>query len=475
MSGEREDRQPLSPEALTLALNDSIHRDPISRRARCAQTVRSTRGIMVNGVQTFLEAWQGVEIPVGHCGGYIKVIDAMGDDHRIASTARIATGQKVDPARDRRLIRYLMRQDPPHTSPLEFAELHLEIKAPLDVWAQWVRHRTASINQRSMRANGAAIGLDLQHMAPAGDQGEVGGWRAQSTTNKMGSSGPLEHDKAQFANALEAEATSVALSAYEDLIGLGVAREQARRVLPQSAFTVANWKIDLNNLLRFLRQRTHSHAQAEIRAYAAEIAKLVQEWCPFVWEAFEDYTLNARRLSALEISALGRFLKGESIDSAAKAMKGATASERAALIEFLETLSGPKPPPEQPADQEREVGAALESLIVRFALPESAWVRHALSARVALADTPSLCPACGAESLAPAPTAQDALWGAEGLLLDVLVSVEQAALEIGGKTKKKRGELALSQEDAAKLRRVKALHRMVGDLLWDLQELPVKP
>lgn len=434
--------------------------------------------MMVDGVQAFLEAWQGVEIPVGHCGGYIKVIDAMGDDHRIASTARIATGAEVDPARDRQLIRYLMRQDPRHTSPLEFAELHLEIKAPLDVWAQWVRHRTASINQRSMRANGAAIGLDLQHMAPVGDEGEAGGWRAQSTTNKMGSSGPLEHDKALIANALEAEATSVALSAYEDLIGLGVTREQARRVLPQSAFTVANWKIDLNNLTRFLSQRMHSHAQAEIRAYAVEIAKLVRSWCPFVWEAFEDYTLNARRLSALEIHALEHFIRGGSIDSAAKSMKGATASERAALVEFLEPLSGLKPPSEQPAEQDRKVGkvgTALKSLIARFALPESAWVRHALSARIALAEMFYLCPACGAESLAPTPTAQDALWGAEGLLLDVLVSIEQAALEIGGKTKKKRGELALSQEDASRLRRVKALHRMVGDLLWDLQDLPVKP
>lgn len=232
-------------------------------------------------------------------GGYIKLIDVMGDDARIANTARIATSAEPEEARNKRLIRYLMRHG--HTSPFEFCEIHLEVKSPMFVWAQWVRHRTASVNQRSMRANAETLGFF---------ETPEGAWRQQTDENKMGSKGLVEEFTQGLATHLEGGTHKHAQMAYELMIRGGVAHEQARKVLPQDAWTTASWKIDLKNLLGFLRQRLDSHAQQEIRVYAEAIAQIVRQWVPFTWEAFLDYDLYSRRLSAQELRALGRLLRG---------------------------------------------------------------------------------------------------------------------------------------------------------------------
>jgi len=233
--------------------------------------------------------------------GFVRVVDYMGDDAAIVQAARVSYGKGTKRVReDRALIRYLMRNA--HTTPFEMCELKLHVRVPMDVWRQWIRHRTASVNEYSTRYSEA---IDAAQRTPAD------AWRLQATGNRQGSGGALSADEGGRLSAAEEELQKQARDIYNARIAAGVAREQARKDLPLSTYTEAYWKIDLHNLLHFLELRMDLHAQQEIRAYANVIGEqIVARWVPMAWEAFLDYRRNATRLSRLETAIVAALASG---------------------------------------------------------------------------------------------------------------------------------------------------------------------
>jgi len=231
--------------------------------------------------------------------GFVRVVDYMGDDAAVVQAARVSYGQGTKKVSDDRgLIRYLLRHR--HTTPFEMCELKLHVRVPMDAWRQWIRHRTASVNETSTRYS---IAIDAaQRTAP--DQ-----WRRQAQSNRQGSEGVFDHDAGAALTRQEAEFQDHARNIYSERIERGVAREQARKDLPLGTYTEAYWKIDLHNLLHFLSLRMDSHAQLEIRNYATVIGEeIAARWVPLTWEAFQDYRFGALSLSRLErtvIAAMG--------------------------------------------------------------------------------------------------------------------------------------------------------------------------
>jgi thymidylate synthase (FAD) len=231
--------------------------------------------------------------------GFVRVIDYLGDDGAVVQAARVSYGagtKKI--SEDRGLIRYLMRHD--HTTPFEMCEIKLHVRVPMDTWRQWIRHRTANVNEYSTRYS---LAIDAAAVTAPTE------WRLQSGSNRQGSEGFLPADAGARLSAAEAELHTLAAATYKARIDQGVAREQARKDLPLSTYTEAYWKVDLHNLLRFLWLRMDAHAQAEIRAYATLIGEsIVARWVPNVWEAFNEYTRNGVRLSGLETEVLRTLL-----------------------------------------------------------------------------------------------------------------------------------------------------------------------
>jgi thymidylate synthase (FAD) len=224
--------------------------------------------------------------------GFVRAIDAMGSDAAIVQAARISYGAGTKQVHeDRGLIRYLMRHR--HTTPFEMCEIKLHVRVPMDCWRQWIRHRTANVNEYSTRYSEA---IDAAQKTPSHE------WRSQSAANRQGSGAYIELTAGEQLSARERELQELSRQVYEERIAQGVAREQARKDLPLSTYTEAYWKIDLHNLLHFLSLRMDAHAQHEIRAYANVIGnEIVAKWCPLTWEAFIDYRLQATSLSRLEI------------------------------------------------------------------------------------------------------------------------------------------------------------------------------
>lgn len=223
--------------------------------------------------------------------GFVRLIDYMGSDDSVVQAARVSYGSGTKKSReDRGLIRYLMRHF--HTTPFEMCEIKLHVRVPMDCWRQWIRHRTANVNEYSTRYS---IAIDAaQHTPP--DQ-----WRLQSTDNKQGSSGWLDPKTGVELTDAESNLLEETRRVYEQRLQMGIAREQARKDLPLSTYTEAYWKTDLHNLLHFLWLRMDPHAQFEIREYARTIGEeIVAKWVPFVWEAFRDYRLGSFSLSRLE-------------------------------------------------------------------------------------------------------------------------------------------------------------------------------
>lgn len=225
--------------------------------------------------------------------GFVRVVDYMGGDESIVQAARVSYGQGTKKVHeDRGLIRYLLRHR--HTTPFEMCELKLHVRVPMDCWRQWIRHRTANVNEYSTRYS---IAVDAAQRTTADS------WRLQSGTNRQGSDSFLDQQAGAALSVGELELQQHARRTYEERISLGVAREQARKDLPLSTYTEAYWKIDLHNLLHFLALRMDPHAQAEIRAYAEVIGdQIVKRWCPLVWEAFVDYRLSSVTLTRAEIA-----------------------------------------------------------------------------------------------------------------------------------------------------------------------------
>jgi thymidylate synthase (FAD) len=240
--------------------------------------------------------------------GFVCLVDVMGDDQAIVEAARVSYGEGTRRVSDdRSLIRYLMRHQ--HTTPFEMAEVKLLVRVPMDCWRQWIRHRTASVNEYSTRYS---VAIDAAQTTPPD------AWRLQSGSNRQGSEGFLDAAVGAELSAEESRLQAEARRVYQRRLELGVAREQARKDLPLATFTEAYWKIDLHNLLHFLDLRMDPHAQWEISQYAAAIGhQIVKPLFPLVWEAFIDYRVESVTLGRLEqgvvarLAAAGRFPAAE--------------------------------------------------------------------------------------------------------------------------------------------------------------------
>ncbi len=249
--------------------------------------------------------------------GFIRVIDYMGSDGAIVQAARVSYGKGTKtPSQDQALINYLMRHK--HTSPFEMCEIKLHIKMPIFIARQWIRHRTASLNEYSARYSVMSREFYLPSLENV---------KPQSANNKQGRGGDMSTKEAQnIINTIKQDSLN-AYDHYLDLLNLadenstelkdedktGVAREIARINLTLNYYTEMYWKIDLHNLLHFLRLRADGHAQYEIRCYADAILEVVKAWVPLTYNAFEKYINNAVTLSSDMMKALQRMIKGEKL------------------------------------------------------------------------------------------------------------------------------------------------------------------
>jgi len=234
--------------------------------------------------------------------GFVRVVDYMGDDAAIVQAARVSYGKGTKRVQeDRALIRYLMRHA--HSTPFEMCEVKLHVRVPMDLWRQWIRHRTANVNEYSTRYS---VAIDAAQRTPAD------AWRAQSAANRQGSGDTIPIEAGTRFSQEEQDLHRRLREVYQGRIAAGVAREQARKDLPLSTYTEAYWKIDLHNLLHFLRLRMDQHAQQEIRAYATTIGEqVVARWVPMTWEAFLDYRRHAVALSRIEAGVLAALAAGD--------------------------------------------------------------------------------------------------------------------------------------------------------------------
>jgi thymidylate synthase (FAD) len=274
--------------------------------------------------------------------GFVRVMDYMGSDASIVQAARISYGIGTKQIRDdRHLIRYLMRHR--HTTPFEMCELKIHVRVPMDCWRQWIRHRTANVNEYSTRYS---VAIDAAQKTSPSE------WRVQSKENKQGSGECLDAAVGEDLSNKERALHEHAHAVYQERLGLDIAREQARKDLPLSTYTEAYWKIDLSNLLHFLSLRMEPHAQHEIRSYASVIGhKIVSLWCPITWEAFLDYQMDSVVLSVTEskiIRAMNLGKREEAIQIAESAglLKGGGSKptrEQSELESKLDLLGLPAP------------------------------------------------------------------------------------------------------------------------------------
>ena len=275
-----------------------------------------------------LDSVLGVAFPVLD-DGFVRVVDYMGDDASVVQAARVSYGAGTKRVHeDRGLIRYLLRHA--HTTPFEMCEIKFHVRSPMDAWRQWIRHRTANVNEYSTRYS---VAIDAAQKTPPDK------WRLQSGDNRQGSSGFLPREQGDALTRSEAQLQELARSTYDARLAAGVAREQARKDLPLSTYTEAYWKVDLHNLLHFLRLRMDDHAQEEIRAFAIVIGEqIVAKWMPLVWEAFIDYRRDSMYLSRVEIDIVSALAAGQT-DRAKPILESiASKRERQEVVEKLAKL-----------------------------------------------------------------------------------------------------------------------------------------
>ena len=248
--------------------------------------------------------------------GFVRVIDYMGDDGAIVQAARVSYGRgtrKV--SEDKGLIAYLMRHR--HTTPFEMCEIKYHIKLPIFVARQWIRHRTANVNEYSARYSI----LDKEFYMPAADQ-----LASQSNDNRQGRGNVLEGDEAARVLDLLRDDANRSYDHYAEMLNEnpdgsqrdperdGLARELARMNLSLNYYTQWYWKTDLHNLLRFLSLRADSHAQYEIRVYADVMLETLERWVPLAYAAFMEYEHGGVRLSATALEVVKRMIAGETIE-----------------------------------------------------------------------------------------------------------------------------------------------------------------
>ena len=270
--------------------------------------------------------------------GFVRVIDYMGDDGAVVQAARVSYGRgtrKV--SEDAGLIRYLMRHR--HSTPFEMCEIKYHVKLPIFVARQWIRHRTANVNEISARYSI----LDREFYLPAPEH-----LAAQSEINRQGRGEVLEGDNAARVLDLLREDSMRAHGHYMELLNEddqgnaldpsrpGLARELARMNLTLNTYTQWYWKTDLHNLLHFLSLRADSHAQYEIRVYADAMLKTVEAWVPACYAAFRDYRMGAVTFSASMLAVLRRMLAGEAVTRETSGMG------QREWAEFQATLAAPQ-------------------------------------------------------------------------------------------------------------------------------------
>ncbi len=232
--------------------------------------------------------------------GFIRVVDYMGNDNAIVQMARVSYGEGTKSVNeDAGLIKYLMRHR--HTSPFEGCEVKLHLKMPIFIMRQWIRHRTANVNEYSARYS---VMKDEFYIPP------VENLRLQSKTNKQGSEGKLSPEDAQRLIDILIKDNATAYEHYEGQLEEGVSRELARIGLSLNTYTECYWKMDLHNLLHFCSLRSDSHAQKEIRDYSDVILhKIIKGWVPATYEAFLNYNMFSKRFSKKEMDVLKLLIK----------------------------------------------------------------------------------------------------------------------------------------------------------------------
>lgn len=263
---------------------------------------KSTKRLVNKGA----EKWLGKEIKVlDH--GFVYLVDYFGSDEAVEQAARVSYGVGTRKSSETRgLLRYLLRND--HTTPFEMAELKFHAKMPIFVARQWVRHRTANINEYSARYSI----LKDEFYIPKSEN-----IATQSTNNKQGRGEILDSKLASKVKDKMKQHFINSNILYQELLDtegeFKIARELSRTVIPVSNYTEWYWKIDLHNLLHFLRLRLDAHAQYEIRVYAEAMAKIVKDAFPVVWEAFEDYKLNSLNVTRIEKEVIIKLLKKKKV------------------------------------------------------------------------------------------------------------------------------------------------------------------
>ncbi len=258
--------------------------------------------------------------------GFVRLIDYMGGDESIVQAARVSYGKGTKSVNeDRGLIRYLMRHM--HTTPFEMVELKFHVKLPIFVARQWIRHRTANVNEYSGRYSV----MKDEFYVP-----DLGAIHRQSKRNKQGREiGDVPEELRKRVLDILVSAQVQTYKQYSDMLEEDIARELARIHLPLSLYTEWYWKIDLHNLFHFLSLRMDPHAQHEIRVYGEAIAQVTKKVVPMAWEAFEDYVLGAQKFSRLELCAISGRLDVSSITPEYLETKGLKGRE---LEECLEKM-----------------------------------------------------------------------------------------------------------------------------------------
>ena len=266
--------------------------------------------------------------------GFVRLIDYMGSDESIVQAARVSYGKGTKKvSEDRGLIRYLMRHK--HTTPFEMVEFKFHIKLPIFVARQWIRHRTANVNEYSGRYSV----MKEEFYLP-----EPEDIAYQSKSNRQGRDDTALPDEVKNEFRSHAESTQKELyEHYLKFIDQGVARELSRINLPLSLYTEWYWKIDLHNLFHFLRLRMDAHAQQEIRAFADVMAEMVRKVCPVAYEAFEDYSLYASYFSGPELAILAPYLQQAQLDLDQLTEKGLSKREAREFLDKLDQIKSSTP------------------------------------------------------------------------------------------------------------------------------------
>ncbi len=289
---------------------------------------KETKRVVSNGLEQMLYK----SIPVlDH--GFIRVVDYMGDDSSIVQAARVSYGKGTKHvSADKGLINYLMKHR--HSTPFEMCEIKYHVKLPIFVARQWIRHRTASVNEYSARYSV----LDKEYYIP-----EPENLASQSDSNKQGRGAIIEGEDAKKVLDLLIEDSEKLYHDYEKLLGgvternniqNGLSRELARMNLSLNYYTQWYWKIDLHNLLHFLSLRADNHAQYEIRAYADVMLETVKQWVPLTYEAFESYRLNGAYLDSKSLNVIKKIVSGQKVTRENSGLSGREWEELCNLIDL---------------------------------------------------------------------------------------------------------------------------------------------